>query len=1002
MNHYDGPAFFRKYRFNKPQVNNSAASQSTPVAASASPQSTAGAPSAAPKRPASQTSAKQVTSQATTSSSSAATSATLFNGGTHGTFHPSRVPAQLSAALTNGGIIQDHDDRNYLEIEASLHKRPETFLLFADAAANDLPAVDLPAVDLQQPLSDSGTDTSQVEHPSDSAVLSQAERKMASSVDPTTVTSQAASSVAAQTVVANTSQTGSDSTVSAASTTVVRPTEVFEPTTPELAVSAAAINTPKTDDSVVVTAPTEVFEPTDPSLAASAAAINAPSAVSSAISVGPTEVFEPTDPSLAASAAAVNAPSAVSSAVSAGPTEVFEPTDPSLAASAAAINASSAVSLAVSAGPTEVFEPTDPALAESAATVNAAADHDKIESAATSATPKSAHGLGLSLGDIMTAEHDAQADLALFKDQPTTAASAAPQSSTAQTRSHVNEEPYQPVGMRPTSTSPAVTSATATPVSVVASSTVPSQESGEATSVTMAPSQAATSAVTTSPALSETSAVASQPELVHSGGSAAPVLEDKELAAYHLPPLNLLKAPIVANESEMDDWIEQKASALDESLDAFGVNANVVDWTIGPTVTQFQVKPARGVKVSKITNLNDDLKLALAAKDIRIEAPIPGRNTIGIEIPNAKSRPVMLSEVLDSDKFRDSKSPLTVALGVDLFGQPQVTDLRKMPHGLIAGATGSGKSVFINSILVSILYKANPQQVKLLLIDPKAVELAPYNEIPHLLAPVISEPKAASAALKWVVDEMDNRYDKLAAGGARNIEQFNKLADEHDEPALKMPYIVIVIDELADLMMVASSEVQDYIARITQKARAAGIHLLVATQRPSVDVVTGLIKNNIPTRVAFMVASQIDSRTILDASGAERLLGRGDMLYLGNGQPAPIRLQGTFVDSEIDSITQFVRDQAAPHYEFQPDSLMKHEEAARNEDDLMPEALAYIADEDTMSTSKLQRNFSIGYNRAANIIDDLESRGYVSAAKGSKPRDVYFTAADLTKLQANS
>lgn len=933
MNHYDGPAFFRKYRFNKPQVNNSAASQSTPVAASASPQSTAGAPSAAPKRPASQTSAKQVTSQATTSSSSAATSATLFNGGTHGTFHPSRVPAQLSAALTNGGIIQDHDDRNYLEIEASLHKRPETFLLFADAAANDLPAVDL-----QQPLSDSGTDTSQVEHPSDSAVLSQAERKMTSSVDSTTVTSQAASSVAAQTVVANTSQTGSDSTVSAASAMVVRPTEVFEPTTPELAVSAAAINTPKTDDSVVVTAPTEVFEPTDPSLAASAAAINA----------------------------------------------------------------SSAVSLAVSAGPTEVFEPTDPALAESAATVNAAADHDKIESAATSATPKSAHGLGLSLGDIMTAEHDAQADLALFKDQPTTAASAAPQSSTAQTRSHVNEEPYQPVGMRPTSTSPAVTSATATPVSVVASSTVPSQESGEATSVTMAPSQAATSAVTTSPALSETSAVASQPELVHSGGSAAPVLEDKELAAYHLPPLNLLKAPIVANESEMDDWIEQKASALDESLDAFGVNANVVDWTIGPTVTQFQVKPARGVKVSKITNLNDDLKLALAAKDIRIEAPIPGRNTIGIEIPNAKSRPVMLSEVLDSDKFRDSKSPLTVALGVDLFGQPQVTDLRKMPHGLIAGATGSGKSVFINSILVSILYKANPQQVKLLLIDPKAVELAPYNEIPHLLAPVISEPKAASAALKWVVDEMDNRYDKLAAGGARNIEQFNKLADEHDEPALKMPYIVIVIDELADLMMVASSEVQDYIARITQKARAAGIHLLVATQRPSVDVVTGLIKNNIPTRVAFMVASQIDSRTILDASGAERLLGRGDMLYLGNGQPAPIRLQGTFVDSEIDSITQFVRDQAAPHYEFQPDSLMKHEEAARNEDDLMPEALAYIADEDTMSTSKLQRNFSIGYNRAANIIDDLESRGYVSAAKGSKPRDVYFTAADLTKLQANS
>ncbi|WP_251897982.1 DNA translocase FtsK [Lactiplantibacillus paraplantarum] len=964
MNHYDGPAFFRKYRFNKPQVNNSAASQSTSAVASASPQSAA---SAVSKRPTSQAKdSKQVASQAARPTGDATTSSTLFNGGTHGTFHPSRVPSQLSPALTNGGIIQDHDDRNYLEIEASLHKRPETFLLFADATAADLPVVDLQRSLDASPAETSRTEQSASQQSTTVAVTSHAEHAIAAVSASMTIASQAMRAVTAESDATDSSQTGMPATLPATSATSVRPTEVFEPTEPELARSAAAINTRPVDNSAVSTAPTEVFEPTDPALAASAAAVNAPKAVSLA---------------------------------SASPTEVFEPTDPSLAASAAAVNAPKAVSLA-SVGPTEVFEPTDPSLAVSAASANATSDLTEIKSTATSTASKPTHGLGLSLGDIMTAEHDAQADLALFKDQSAAAVSAVSKSAAIEPRSQVDEEPYQPVGMRSVSTSPAATSTAI--VSVSATATMPVSQGSGGANATTEPAQVATSAVTTSPALSETPALDSQPELVHSGGSAAPVLEDKELAAYHLPPLNLLKAPIVANESEMDDWIEQKASALDESLDAFGVNANVVDWTIGPTVTQFQVKPARGVKVSKITNLNDDLKLALAAKDIRIEAPIPGRNTIGIEIPNKKSRPVMLSEVLDSDKFRDSQSPLTVALGVDLFGQPQVTDLRKMPHGLIAGATGSGKSVFINSILVSILYKANPQQVKLLLIDPKAVELAPYNEIPHLLAPVISEPKAASAALKWVVDEMDNRYDKLAAGGARNIEQFNKLADEHGEPALKMPYIVIVIDELADLMMVASSEVQDYIARITQKARAAGIHLLVATQRPSVDVVTGLIKNNIPTRVAFMVASQIDSRTILDASGAERLLGRGDMLYLGNGQPAPLRLQGTFVDSEIDSITQFVRDQAAPHYEFQPDSLMKHEEAARNEDDLMPEVLAYIADEDTMSTSKLQRNFSIGYNRAANIIDDLESRGYVSAAKGSKPRDVYFTAADLTKLQANS
>ncbi len=361
---------------------------------------------------------------------------------------------------------------------------------------------------------------------------------------------------------------------------------------------------------------------------------------------------------------------------------------------------------------------------------------------------------------------------------------------------------------------------------------------------------------------------------------------------YQFPALSLLPAPVIDDDPALDDWVKSQVQTLNETLKAFHVEATVSDWTIGPTVTQFELTLGRGVKVNKITNLNDDLKLALAAKDIRIEAPIPGKSSVGIEIPNKTSRPVMLSEVLRSDKFQEASSPLTVALGVDLFGEPQITDLQKMPHGLIAGATGSGKSVFINSLLVSLLYKASPSEVKLVLIDPKAVEMAPYHDLPHLLAPVISDAKAAAAALKWLVNEMEERYQRLAAAGARNLEAYNEKAKAAGEYGLQLPYIVVVIDELADLMMAAASEVQDHIARITQKARAAGIHLLVATQRPSVDVLTGTIKNNIPTRIAFMVSSQVDSRTILDNAGAERLLGRGDMLYLGNGSGQPTRLQG--------------------------------------------------------------------------------------------------------------
>lgn len=470
---------------------------------------------------------------------------------------------------------------------------------------------------------------------------------------------------------------------------------------------------------------------------------------------------------------------------------------------------------------------------------------------------------------------------------------------------------------------------------------------------------------------------------------------------YHFPSLQLLAPPTNTDQAKMNAWAQKQTDILNETLSAFHVQAQVARYTIGPTVTQFEVSLARGVKVNKITNLNDDLKLALAARDIRIEAPIPGKNTVGIEIPNLESRTVMLSEVLRSPAFQNSKSPLTVALGVDLFGKPMIADIGDMPHGLIAGATGSGKSVFINSILVSLLYKALPSEVKLLLIDPKAVELAPYNGLPHLLAPVISDPKAAAEALKWTVNEMENRYQKLAAAGVRNIKQFNKQAKDNGDYGLVMPYIVIVIDELADLMMVASNEVQDYIARITQKARAAGIHLLVATQRPSVDVITGTIKNNIPTRIAFMVSSQVDSRTILDTAGAERLLGRGDMLYLGNGKGQPIRLQGTYVESEIDAVVDFVKQQLPPHYLFEPDSLLKAAANEESEDAIFGQVLEYIANEKQVSTSKLQRVFSIGYNRAANLIDELEKRHYVSAAHGSKPRDIYFTKDDLKQYQKN-
>ncbi|TYV73732.1 DNA translocase FtsK [Listeria monocytogenes] len=470
------------------------------------------------------------------------------------------------------------------------------------------------------------------------------------------------------------------------------------------------------------------------------------------------------------------------------------------------------------------------------------------------------------------------------------------------------------------------------------------------------------------------------------------------LTNYEFPSFSLLHPPV--SKREDDSWLQMQQEMLDETLENFNVQASVVNRTQGPAVTRFEVQPEKGVKVSKITNLTDDIKLNLAAKDIRIEAPIPGKSTVGIEIPNQTSRPVMLSELMNTEAFQSSTSPLTAALGLDISGTPIITDLQKMPHGLIAGATGSGKSVCINSLLVSLLYKATPDQLKLLLIDPKMVELAPYNRIPHLVSPVITDAKAATVALKWAVEEMERRYQLFSHTGVRNMEKYNEYASHPDHTGEKLPYILIVIDELADLMMVAPNDVEESISRIAQKARACGIHMIVATQRPSVDVITGLIKANIPTRVSFSVSSQIDSRTILDASGAEKLLGKGDMLFLPSGASKPVRLQGTFVsDEEIDAVVAHVRSQGEADYIFEEQELLVKETAKENTDELFEEACDFVLSQNAASTSLLQRHFRIGYNRAARLMESLENHQIVSGINGSKPRDVIITKDQLAKLR---
>lgn len=465
---------------------------------------------------------------------------------------------------------------------------------------------------------------------------------------------------------------------------------------------------------------------------------------------------------------------------------------------------------------------------------------------------------------------------------------------------------------------------------------------------------------------------------------------------YRKPPITMLAIPPQHSQGDQD-WVEAQKQLLDETLHHFRVGAKVVKATQGPSVTQFEVQPEPGVKVNKITNLSDDIKLSLSARDIRMEAPIPGKNTIGIEVPNRVSKPVFIREIIRHPSFIQNSSPLTVALGLDISGQPVVLDLQKMPHGLIAGATGSGKSVCVNSIIMSLLYKSTPDEVKLLLIDPKMVELTPYNHIPHLVSPVITDVKAATAALKWAVEEMERRYELFVHAGVRDIAKYNETAKKHNQETL--PYMVIIIDELADLMMVAPSDVEEAICRIAQKARACGMHLLIATQRPSVDVITGLIKANIPTRIAFSVSSQVDSRTIIDIGGAERLLGRGDMLLLENGAPKPIRVQGNFVsDEEIERAVAHVRKEQKPKYLFEQSELLK-ETTIQEEDELFLEACQYVIDQNGASTSSLQRRFRIGYNRAARLIEMMQDHGVISGPKGSKPRDVLVSEEELVSMQ---
>ncbi len=480
---------------------------------------------------------------------------------------------------------------------------------------------------------------------------------------------------------------------------------------------------------------------------------------------------------------------------------------------------------------------------------------------------------------------------------------------------------------------------------------------------------------------------------------------------YEFPPIELLSEGTPKGIKGGKKAVTDTATKLQKTLYSFGVSAKVENVSIGPAITRYELKPAEGVRVSKIANLADDIALNLAAESIRIEAPIPGKQAVGIEVPNKENEIVHFRDIIDTDKFRESKSKLSFALGKDVAGQEIITDIAKMPHVMIAGATGSGKSVCINTLIASIIYKAKPSEVKLVMIDPKIVELSVYNGIPHLLIPVVTDPKKAAGALAWAVQEMENRYATFAQKGVRDLKGYNEAAEK--EKIGRLPHIVIIIDELADLMMVAKNDVEDAICRLAQKARAAGMHLVIATQRPSVDVITGLIKANIPSRIAFAVSSQVDSRTILDMVGAEKLLGKGDMLFYPAGAPKPTRVQGAFVsDSEVEKIVDFVKANGEVKYNEailesienanKTDREMAEEELDDDTDPFLMDAIDVVVETGQASTSFIQRRFKVGYARAGRIIDQMEERGIISGYQGSKPREVLMTKDRWEELKMST
>lgn len=472
-----------------------------------------------------------------------------------------------------------------------------------------------------------------------------------------------------------------------------------------------------------------------------------------------------------------------------------------------------------------------------------------------------------------------------------------------------------------------------------------------------------------------------------------------EQGEYTLPPVTILAKPPKHRDGQAQKTIAERARILEKTLDSFGVKVKVTDAQTGPSVTRFEIQPDAGVKVAKIVALADDLALNLAASDVRIEAPIPGKAAVGIEVPNKVIAPVYLREVLEDSQFQTAVSPLTIALGKDITGNVILADLKKMPHLLIAGSTGSGKSVCINVLIASILFKARPEEVKFVMIDPKVVELSTFNGIPHLLMPVVTDAKRASLALKNMLKEMTRRYELFAKECVRDINGFNERKLQQNEESDLLPFIVVIIDELADLMMVAAADVEDSIARLAQMSRAAGIHLVIATQRPSVDVITGVIKANITSRIAFAVSAQADSRTILDMGGAEKLLGRGDALFNPIGAAKPSRIQGAFINErELSGLLEFIKNQGEVEFADQLQQEDDEEDAFYEEDELFKEAVMLFAEAGTASISLLQRRLRIGYTRAARLVDDMEKRGFVGRFEGSKAREVLITPEQVRKL----